>query len=149
MKMKNLFKLVLICGLASFALAACGLTGKYTQAAFEGEAIHFDDNKYDLRADAKSILDYKIAYMKHYPGQRILIVGYCDVRSNDEYNLVLGRLRAEEAKRYMVDVGGINSNRIEIMSEGKRMPTTPNNSRESLAENRKAEFFVTAVNNSL
>lgn len=147
MKMKNLLKLALICSLAVFALSACGLSGKYTKAAFEGEPIHFDDNKYDLRADAKPILDFKIAYLKHHPGQNILIVGHCDSRSNDEYNMILGRLRAEEAKRYLVE-GGINTERIQIMTEGKRMPEVPNTTRESLAENRRAEFFITGVNNA-
>lgn len=147
MKMKNLLKLMLICGLASFALAACGLTAQYNRAAFEGEAIHFDNDKYDLRPDAIPVLDYKIAYLKHFPGQNILIVGHCDSRASDEYNMLLGRLRAEEAKRYLV-AGGINSKRIEIMSEGKRILKTPDTGEAGRQENRRAEFFVTSINNA-
>ncbi|UQZ89880.1 hypothetical protein C4J81_11925 [Deltaproteobacteria bacterium Smac51] len=147
MKMRTLFKMLLICGLASFMLVGCGLTGKYSRATFEGEAIHFDYDKYALRPEAKPILDYKIAYLKHFPGQKILIVGHCDARADDEYNIRLGRLRAEEAKRYLVE-GGINANRIEIMTEGKRDPKAAGASSSSFAENRRAEFFITAINNA-
>ncbi len=147
MKMRNSLKLVLICCLAVFALSACGLTAKYTRATFEGESIYFDDDKYALRPDALPILDYKIAYLKHYPGQNILIIGNCDSRADDEYNVLLGRLRAEEAKRYLV-AGGIKASRIEILSEGKRLPKAPNTDGASRAENRRADFFITANNNA-
>ena len=147
MRLRFLFKLMLICALASFVMAGCGRSGQYAKSAFEGEAIHFDNNEYTLRPDAKPILDYKIAYLKHYPGQKILIVGHCDARADDEYNMRLGRLRAEEAKRYLV-AGGINADRIDTLSEGKREPKVSGSGDSSLAENRRAEFFIVADNSA-
>lgn len=141
--MKKVMTLMLVLGLGVFALQGCA--NNYPVEPVVNELVHFDTDKYNLKPEAQRALDYKIAYLKHYPGKKIFVVGHCDERASDKYNLDLGRHRAEEIQRYLVN-NGINPKRIETMTEGKRRPLVPGKTKEAYAQNRRAEFYIIGLN---
>ena len=143
--MKKALFLVLVLSVSALAIQGCGLSGNYPDATLVNELVHFDSDKYNLKPDAIRALDYKVAYLKHFPGKKIFVVGHTDKRASDKYNLDLGRHRAEEIQRYLVN-NGINPKRIVLMTEGERRPLDPGDSKAAYAKNRRAEFLIIGVN---
>ncbi len=105
--------------------------------------IHFDYDKFDVRAEDRGLLDRKAAIMQANPALRIRIVGHADERGSDEYNLALGMRRAGAAKDYLVRMG-VEAGRIETASLGEEVPLDPSSNEAAWAMNRRDEFEVIA-----
>lgn len=105
--------------------------------------INFDFDKSDIRPGDAQILDQKLAILNANPNVQIEIVGNCDERGSDEYNLALGNRRALSAKQYLVS-RGIEAGRIATRSMGEENPLDPEHTEEAWAKNRRDEFNVTA-----
>ena len=143
--MKKAMMLLVVLGIGALAFQGCGLSNNYPTDPIVNELVHFGTDKYMLSPEAKRILDYKVAYLKHWPGTKIFVVGHTDKRASDKYNLDLGRHRAGEIQRYLVN-NGINPKRIELMTEGERRPLVPGNNKTAYAQNRRAEFYIIGLN---
>jgi peptidoglycan-associated lipoprotein len=102
--------------------------------------IHFDFDKYDLRADAVRTLGDNAARIREHSQFRVRIEGHCDERGTVEYNLALGEKRARAARDYLVSLG-IPSRRFTIISYGKERALDPGHNEEAWALNRRAEFI--------
>jgi peptidoglycan-associated lipoprotein len=105
------------------------------------DVINFEYDSDQLTPESRAKLDAKLALMNANPTVRVRIDGHCDERGTDEYNLVLGRRRAEIAKRYLTD-RGIDASRIETMSFGRERPVAMGSSEEAWAQNRRDEFSI-------
>jgi peptidoglycan-associated lipoprotein len=101
--------------------------------------IHFDFDEAAIRPGDAAILDQKIPLLLANPQVRVRLVGNCDERGSDEYNLALGNRRAIAAKAYLVD-HGIDASRIETVSFGKERPIDPAHSEEAWAKDRNDQF---------
>lgn len=112
------------------------------------ETIYFEYDADELRDDARASLDAKIAILNANPGLRIRVAGHCDERGSDEYNIALGRRRAEAAKSYLTD-RGIDASRIETSSFGRERPAVQGSTEESWSRNRRDEFEITAGGENL
>jgi len=113
-----------------------------------GERIHFDYNESAVRTDDNARLDGKAALMKQFPALRIRITGHADERGSDQYNIALGKRRADAAKDYLVRVG-IDASRIETSSLGREVPADPGHDESAWAQNRRDEFEIIAGTPSL
>ena len=103
--------------------------------------IRYDYDKYNLRPDAQEILKKAApAYLK-YSNYNLVVEGHCDERGTVEYNLALGEKRANEAAKFLVDLG-IAKDRIKTISYGKENPLDKGNNEEAWAKNRRAHFVV-------
>jgi peptidoglycan-associated lipoprotein len=107
------------------------------------QTIYFDYDSDELRADARATLDDKLRVLNANPTARIRIEGHTDERGSDEYNLALGRRRADQAKRYLTD-RGLDASRIETMSFGREKPAASGSNEEAWAQNRRGEFQIIA-----
>lgn len=109
--------------------------------AFINQDIHFDYDQYDLRQDAKEILQQKAAYMQANPQINVVIEGHCDARGSYAYNMALGEKRARSAAAYLVALN-INASRIEIVSYGSEMPLVSGHTEEAYFANRRGHFII-------
>jgi peptidoglycan-associated lipoprotein len=112
------------------------------------ETIYFEYDADELRDDAKANLDSKIAVLNANPAVRIRIAGHCDERGSDEYNIALGRRRAEAAKRYLID-RGVDAARVETASFGRERPAVQGTTEDAWARNRRDEFEIVAGGDQL
>jgi peptidoglycan-associated lipoprotein len=110
--------------------------------------VHFDFDQSDLRAEDKATLDAKVPILQANPGVTLRVAGHTDERGSDEYNLALGQRRAAAAKRYLVE-HGIAESRIETISYGEERPVAQGSEESAWAQNRRAEFEVTAGGQNL
>ena len=103
--------------------------------------IYFDFDKYNLKPEAQAVLKAGApAYLK-YKDYKLVVEGHCDERGTVEYNLALGQKRADEAAKYLVDLG-IEKDRIKTISYGKEMPLDKGHDEAAWAKNRRAHFVI-------
>ena len=74
--------------------------------------IYFDLDKAKIRPDAALELQKVIWYMKEYPNEVVEVRSHTDSRGSDSYNLSLSDRRAKSTAKYIMEVGGISSDRI-------------------------------------
>ena len=83
--------------------------------------VYFDFGKSNLNAKARKILDKQAIWLSEHENVRVLVEGYCDARGTREYNLVLGKRRADAVKQYLA-TKGIGPARIDTASVGADRP---------------------------
>ena len=106
------------------------------------KAIYFDFDKYEVRPDQRATLQANAERLKGDLSRfKLLIEGHCDERGTNEYNMVLGDRRANEAKKYLIDMG-VPASRIRTISYGEERPADPGHNEEAWAKNRRSEFVL-------
>ncbi len=103
--------------------------------------IYFDFDKSSIRPDAREILKANTEIFTKNNSAAIVIEGYCDERGTAEYNMALGERRAQEAKKYLVNLG-INASRVETISYGEEKPANAAHDEAAWAQNRRAQFLL-------
>lgn len=143
MKKKPLAYIILIAILA-LGSAACQ---KKAPVITEGprvreinlERIHFDFDKYTLRADSRAILERHAYWLRQNPDVSIVIEGNTDEWGTEEYNMALGERRATAAKSYLVNLG-VSPDRISVISYGESRPLDPEHNAAAWSKNRRDDF---------
>jgi peptidoglycan-associated lipoprotein len=103
--------------------------------------VYFDFDKYNLKPEAQAILKAAApAYIK-LRDYKLLVEGHSDERGTVEYNLALGQKRADEAAKFLTNMG-IGKERITTISYGKEKPLDKGHSEAAWAKNRRARFVV-------
>lgn len=114
---------------------------------FDIPYIYFDYDKWDIRADSQILLDKLVAKIKEYPTVKIRIKSYTDDRGGDLYNQVLSEKRAQSSRDYLVNVGGLDSNRISFKGYGESDPLIICDdicTEEEHEMNRRSQFEIIA-----
>ena len=102
--------------------------------------VFFDYDQYAIRSGAVPVLEKNAELLKHtYKGSTVLIEGHCDERGTGEYNLELGKRRAQAVKEYLVDLG-VDESRIQIASYGKEKPFCMESTASCWQQNRRGHF---------
>jgi peptidoglycan-associated lipoprotein len=104
--------------------------------------INFDYDSSAIGPDARKILNVNADFLSKNKVSAIVVEGHCDERGTAEYNMALGQRRAQETKKYLVNLG-INESKITTMSYGEERPLDTGNNEEAWAKNRRAHFVVT------
>lgn len=112
------------------------------------EKVFFDYDQSTLSDEARASLDRKLPILRANAGLRLRISGHADERGSDEYNIALGQRRAVAVKRYLMDQG-IDGGRLDIVSLGEEQPAVQGMSEDAFAQNRRAEFEITAGGDAL
>jgi peptidoglycan-associated lipoprotein len=116
-----------------------GSTGPGDNSMFR--TVYFDFDRSDLRADAREGLQANAGYLKGNSAVQVTIEGNCDERGSNEYNLALGKRRAEAAYKYLVDLG-VESSRMTTVSYGEEKPAAEGHNELAWAKNRRDDFKV-------
>ena len=103
--------------------------------------INFDFDSSIIRPDAREILKGNADFLLKNRAATIVIEGHCDERGTAEYNMALGQRRAQETKKYIVNLG-VKESTIRTISYGAERPLDPGNTEEAWAKNRRAHFLI-------
>ncbi len=108
------------------------------------EPIYFDYRKWDIREDAKPVLDKVINLMKKYTNMEVEIGSHTDNRASEAFNLDLSDKRAAATRDYFI-TNGIPESRIFAKGYGESEPAI--NCRRRCTEsnhdlNRRSEFVI-------
>jgi peptidoglycan-associated lipoprotein len=103
--------------------------------------VRFAFDSYEVSSSAAALLRSHAEWLNANPGVNVQIEGHCDERGTSEYNMVLGRNRAEAVREYLRGLG-ISADRMSTVSYGKELPLDPRSNEEAWAKNRRAHFNV-------
>ena len=114
---------------------------------FSVSNIYYDFNKDDLRPESVASLDSLVYYMTDNPSLNVEVFSYTDSKGNPEYNMDLGRRRAESVISYLIK-NNIDASRMTARSMGEDSPVAPNtidgkDNPDGRQLNRRTEFRVT------
>lgn len=110
-----------------------------TNPALAKRSVYFDFDKYDVRDDARPVVESHGKYLSNHKDRHILIQGNTDERGGSEYNLALGQKRAE-AVRKALSVLGASDSQMEAVSLGKEKPKATGHDEAAWQENRRADI---------
>ena len=108
--------------------------------------IYFAFDSWSISTVGAKYLEEDAQWLHANPEKALTIEGHCDQRGTQDYNLILGKKRAEAAREYLVNLG-VQSHRIKIVSYGKERPFCRNNNENCHQENRR-NHMVVRVNQS-
>ena len=97
--------------------------------------VYFGFDKYNITKESAKVLDLQAEWLKNNSKINIILEGHCDERGTREYNLALGKRRADAVKNYLVSKG-ISANRIKTISYGKERPLVIGTGEAVWAKNR-------------
>jgi peptidoglycan-associated lipoprotein len=112
-----------------------------TPASSPLKDVFFDFDRYDLSADARTVLRANADWLKKNPAARVEIEGHCDERGTSEYNLALGAKRAQAARDYLSSLG-VAGERLSTTSYGEEIPVCRETTESCWKQNRRARFVV-------
>jgi outer membrane protein OmpA-like peptidoglycan-associated protein len=103
----------------------------------------FGFDSFQLTPEAKAALDSFVQKLvAENRGVYLEIQGHTDSAGPDEYNLALGKNRAEAVRDYLYRQYHIPLHRMEVISLGSSKPLVDNSTREGRAQNRRIEILV-------
>ena len=106
------------------------------------EHVFFGFDQYSIRDDAVSVLEKNAEMLNGlYKDSDVLIEGHCDERGTTDYNVELGKRRAQAVKDYLIDLG-VTESRIRIVSYGKEKPFCRESEPECWQQNRRGHFVL-------
>ncbi len=85
------------------------------------ENIYYDLDRWEIRPDARPILDQLARALKINPDIRIRLGSHTDCRASDAYNQTLSQRRAQSAVDYLVEQG-ISADRLQAQGFGESSP---------------------------
>lgn len=106
-----------------------------------GDRVFFGYDRYDLTAEAQTLLRLQAEWLARYPNVSVVIEGHTDERGTREYNLALGERRANSVKNYLTAMG-VSPARIRVVSYGKEQPAVLGSTPEAWAQNRRSVTVV-------
>jgi len=107
---------------------------------YELSDIFFDFDKSFIRQDAMPVLEQNAQTMRDNPELTVVIKGFADIRGTSEYNLRLGKRRAEATRDYLVHLG-INPKRIIVLTRGETTKFAAGSTESAFQLNRRSRFL--------
>lgn len=117
------------------------LTPLETPSLAELQVVHFAYDQHLLSDEAKNIISSNAEILKPMTKSKFQLVGHCDERGSDQYNIALGERRAEAVRSYLVDLG-IAADRMETVSYGEERPLVVGHDESAWMMNRRVEFIL-------
>jgi outer membrane protein OmpA-like peptidoglycan-associated protein/tetratricopeptide (TPR) repeat protein len=117
--------------------------------------IYYEFDKYFLRREDKLTLDSLAQVLTENPAWTLEIYGHTDAKGSDDYNMRLGKARAQTAADYLVTKYKIDVNRLSLISKGESEPRMANENPDGTdnelarANNRRVEFKVNSNDKNL
>lgn len=106
-----------------------------------GGKVLFAFDSSTLTNEAKKQLKKQLAWLSEHLDFNVLIEGHCDERGKDEYNLALGHRRASAIQKFLLE-HGIESDRVNTISYGKKLPEVLGHNKKAWSKNRRGLSFI-------
>lgn len=117
----------------------------YVKIDVKGSVL-FEDNKAEIKKDAKPVLLKIGDILKEYDGFGIDIIGHTDnipIKSGPYAdNDYLSAARAIETAQYLIEAKNLDASKISFSGKGEREPVDTNATADGRARNRRIEFRI-------
>ena len=113
------------------------------EEVLKNDEAKFKFDKWDLSDEAKVMLDKFVEVLiAKDKGVYLEIQGHTDSSGEEEWNLLLGKRRAEAVMEYLHKEYNIPLHRMEVISYGSDAPVGDNTTRDGRAQNRRVVILV-------
>lgn len=113
------------------------------EEVLKNDEAKFKFDQWELSDEAKASLDDFVEMLiEQDKGVYLEIQGHTDNTGKEEWNLILGKRRAEAVMEYLHKNYNIPLHRMEIISYGSEAPIAENSTREGRAQNRRVVILV-------
>lgn len=113
------------------------------QETLRNDQAKFNFDSYELNDEAKMALDAFVQKLvEENRGIYLEIQGHTDSTGPEEWNLVLGKKRADAVMQYLHTKYSIPLHRMEVISYGSGQPVADNSTRDGRAQNRRVVILV-------
>jgi len=106
------------------------------------DKVYFAFDSSNLSSSDLETLQKQAAWLQKHQDIKVEVEGHCDSRGTREYNLALGERRANSVKKYLVQVAGVNGEKVGTVSYGKERPVALGDNEESWSLNRRGVTVV-------
>lgn len=117
----------------------------YVKIDVKGSVL-FENNKAEIKKDAKAVLLKIGDILKEYDGFGIEIIGHTDntpIKSGPyQDNDYLSAARAIETAQYLIEAKNLDASKISFSGKGDREPVDTNATADGRARNRRIEFRI-------
>ena len=103
--------------------------------------VYFEFDSWKISKEGVYSLQNDADWLRAHPGQPVTIEGHCDSRGTQNYNMVLGRKRAEAARAYLIDLG-VDASQLRVVSYGKERPFCSEHNEHCYQQNRRGHMSV-------
>lgn len=121
----------------------CPDTPKGARVTAEGcwvlTGVNFDTGKWNIRGDARPILDEVVEVLRYNPDLRVQVQGHTDNVGSAAFNKRLSQNRAKSVRQYLIDQG-IDPGRLEAEGFGLSRPMYSNDTEVGRAKNRRVQL---------
>ena len=100
--------------------------------------IYFEYDSSQVLNEFLPVIEAHAQYLMNHPNQSITLEGHSDERGTREYNIALAEQRAKSVFK-MMQLIGVMSNQIDIVSYGEEKPVALEHYEDSYALNRRVE----------
>lgn len=104
--------------------------------------VNFNVDKAQIRKEDVAELQKAVAFVKKYSGHKISIEGHTDSTGSEKYNQALSEKRAEAVKKYLLDNGATDGDKIKSVGFGESKPIADNKTAKGRFENRRVEILI-------
>ncbi len=115
------------------------------------EKVYFKTGSAKLQKRSWALLDNVASVMNAHPEiRKVRVEGHTDSTGKLNYNMRLSEARAKTVVRYLVGRGKVDASRLESEGFGPTRPVVPDaRTKEELAQNRRVEFHVVEVDETV
>ena len=103
------------------------------------EDVFFDFDQYKIDKSAKEILVKNVEWLKQNPSLEVQLVGHCDERGTNNYNIALGERRSFDVKNELT-ILGISTDKLFAISYGEEKPVCVEGKEKCWSKNRRVQF---------
>ncbi|NQX76954.1 OmpA family protein [Gilvibacter sp.] len=103
--------------------------------------ILFDSGSATIKPQSYGIIKQISQVLLQDKNMKLKIVGHTDSDGNDDNNLSLSKKRAAAVKQALIDIYGIDGNRLSTDGKGEQDPIADNSTPEGKAQNRRVVFI--------
>ena len=107
-----------------------------------GKRIHFDIDKYEIKANSHEYLNSVAEVLKQNPTYKVKIEGHTDDTFTREYNFELSENRAFAVMKYLIEQGVPAKQILPPKGYGEEQPLEFNDSEEHRSLNRRTELTL-------
>jgi outer membrane protein OmpA-like peptidoglycan-associated protein len=106
------------------------------------QGFWFPSGQSEIEAVNFPLLKKITTAIKAFPGARVGVMGHTDAAGDDTLNMTLSQARADKVAKFLVDVGGVDPQKIEAKGFGEERPVASNDTKEGRAANRRVEILI-------
>jgi outer membrane protein OmpA-like peptidoglycan-associated protein len=102
----------------------------------------FPSGQSEIEAVNFPLLTKIVKAIREFPGARVGVMGHTDAAGDDALNKSLSQARADKVAKFLVDVGGMDPDRVQSNGFGEERPVATNDTPEGRAANRRVEVLI-------